>query len=1127
MTVVQKAPSESEPELEPKTPVTPLRSPFVLAIAIAAVLLAFGWTFLQDPSISAPTRDPAWYTWRSNLMMNDDPGLIAGDWGPFSMFGGGYRVSVPLYGSILQRVAGIDLYTFSAFLMVGLPVLTGLALGAFSWRKRRDPLLFLLVMLATAALFMTTPYVGYLDQITVLFFLSLLLGFFEPARTSWGARTALFLVGIVAAYSHPTTCVIFGASLVGVFGLRVITSRFHLGPALKELGPSLMATGFGMVFGLASWLASPWGVAGSLADAALPPPYTRDVFMNRLGGWVDSLQPTIIVPLVLLAIGWTVLQARGRHERSDGFGTISAMLLLPFLGIFGFVAGAVYPYYRFMNATVALFPLVGLGAYIAVRWLLRRPGTGRILGYVGVVAVVGSLVFTFSAARTAARWADPDNQWIDQPTRTALAATTAVAEGAPEDAPIVFIANYGDTYQSYGWSKTYTNVSRTGLPGDAVKRSMTYFGDVESFLADEPTVLTDATYNKMSRGFHRELTALRQEYTGEPLVFLVRQFNERTVNEELLDSGDESLLSLSGDVAVVVGPGLATPSPESVEDARAAEAEVAEFYADHPGILGNLGHNLWVVVALGLLLIVPGLLSARFFALDDAWLKVALIPGISIALTLIAGVLVVAVHRAPFGTADGWASLGLATVIAGGLRVGHRPILRVLDAFGGFFNRMFSAFSNADFAALMGVQFLVMVADGLVRGSIAKSIAFGGQEGFDITTVPSADYLLKVVLALYVPYTFLSPLIGVVIDRFERRRVLAVSSVLTAVMTVLLAAAILIPLGDDTSEGNVAATAGLVVAMLVMQACVRVMLAVKSAALPGVLHGKDLMNGNGLSQAGGALFQVLGAGVAFGAGGAFPSWILVLAGGGALVVSAVVAGRIRRMEVTKHVATFAQEAKRVVKDIAGGVREVAQRPAAGLGLFAFQMLRYQFWGFALGVFALYARSLVESGDVDSVALGIVGGGGFIGGALGMVLAQRWKDRVPPIRLLLGSMFLLGASALAFGAWISLAGFSLLLFCGFFGFFLGKISADTIVQQAMPDDFRGRAFALFDIAYNVGFIVPAVILVLVWDDDRARIVLMASGVVFLALTALIARWAHRIRDQLAPQDDLAPTAPEVG
>ena len=85
-----------------------LGSWIVLALAIAALLVAFGWTFLNDPSISAPTRDPAWYTWRANLLMHDSPGLIAREWGPFSMFSGGYRVSVPLFGAMLVRVAGID-----------------------------------------------------------------------------------------------------------------------------------------------------------------------------------------------------------------------------------------------------------------------------------------------------------------------------------------------------------------------------------------------------------------------------------------------------------------------------------------------------------------------------------------------------------------------------------------------------------------------------------------------------------------------------------------------------------------------------------------------------------------------------------------------------------------------------------------------------------------------------------------------------------------------------------------------------------------------------------------------------------------------------------------------------------
>jgi MFS family permease len=1099
-----------------------LGSPFVLVVAIAFFLLAFGWTFLQDPSISAPTRDPAWYTWRSNLMMNDDPGLIAGDWGPFHMFGGGYRVSVPLYGSLLQRVAGIDLYTFSAFMMIGVPVLTGLALGAFSWRRHRDPMLFLLVMLSTAALFMTTPYVGYLDNITVLYFLSLILAFFEPGRTSWGARSALFLFGVAAAFTHPTTCVIFGFSLMAVFGLRVLTSRFHLGPALKELAPSLMATGFGMIFGLALWLVAPWGVAGSLADAALPPPYTQEVFMKRLGGWVDSLQPVIVVPLVLLAIGWTIWRARRDRQPSDQFGTISAMMLIPLLGIFGFLAGAVYPYYRFMNATVALFALAGLGAYVAIRWLLHRQGAAKIVGVVASLVIVASFGYIWVNGRDAAQWADPDNQWIDQPTRTALAASRAVVENEPGDSPIVFLVNFGDTYQSYGWSKTFTNVSRTGLPGAAVKRSMTYFGALDSFLADEPTVLTDETYNKMSRGFHRELTELREEYPGDPIVFLVRQFNTNTVNEELLDAGDPSLVPLGADIAVVTGPGLTTPTAEAIDAARAAEAEVTAFYASHPGVFGNLGHTLWVILALGLLLVVPGAIASRWFELDDRWLRIALVPGVSIGLAVVSGVAVVAVARAPFGVAHGWATLGLATAIAAGLRFGAAPILRVLNGFGDFFNRMFSVFSNADFASLMGVQFLAMTADGLIRGSIAKSIAFGGQEGFDVTTVPSADYLLKVVLALYVPYTFISPFIGVFIDRFERRRVLSVSNVTTALLVTLVAAGAMLPLGDQTSEGRIGFTAALIAGMLVMQACVRIVLAVKSAALPDVLAGKDLLQGNGLSQAGGALFQVLGAGVAFGFGAFFPSWLVVLGGAGVLVVAAMVSRSIHRMEAAPHEMTFGQEAKRIVADIVAGLKEVAARPAGALGLASFQMIRYQFWGFTLFVFALYAKNLVEGGEADTVALGLVGGLGFVGGALGMVLAQRWKDTVPPIRLLLGSMVLLGAGTIVFGWWVTLAGFAGLLFSGFFSFFVAKISADTIMQQAMPDDFRGRAFALFDIAYNLGFIVPALILSFVWiEDDPARVrsILVVSGVVFLVLTALVARWARSIRDEFAPQDDL--------
>jgi len=136
--------------------------------------------------------------------------------------------------------------------------------------------------------------------------------------------------------------------------------------------------------------------------------------------------------------------------------------------------------------------------------------------------------------------------------------------------------------------------------------------------------------------------------------------------------------------------------------------------------------------------------------------------------------------------------------------------------------------------------------------------------------------------------------------------------------------------------------------------------------------------------------------------------------------------------------------------------------------------------------------------------------------------QKVKAPFPPIRVLLFAMFLLGGATVVFGPMVSVVGFAGMLFFGFFAFFLGKIASDTITQQSMPDDFRGRAFALYDIAYNLGFIVPAIILSWIWVEgsrSRTAVILVASGLLFLVITLLIALWARHARDEFAPQDDL--------
>ncbi|HEX6130525.1 MAG TPA: hypothetical protein VF044_02285, partial [Actinomycetota bacterium] len=828
---------------------TPVASPGWTGWAIAGfavlLLVVLGWRFIADPSLSAPTRDPAWYTWRAQVILEDDPASVVGEWGPNNLFSGGYRVTVPLAGALLQRVAGIDRYSFSAFLMLGIPILTGLALGAALFRSRRDPLVVFTTLLASAALFLTTPYVGYLDNITVLFLLALTFPFLHVARTSWGARTALFLIGAAAAFTHPTTCVVFGVCLTAIFGWHFLTSRLSLGAALRADAPMLLSVGIGMFAGLASWVVGIWGVSASLAEAALPPPYTAEFFAERLWQWVDSLQPIVIVPFIAVAIVSTILLSRRTREPARTEDQASIWWMLAFVGALTVVTGEAIPYYRFMNASAAPIALVGLGAAVAIRWGFRA-GAARLASAAARVAA-GALVAVVVAGSLGwmlwdglqHRWVSEENQWANQQVRTSLAAVHEVV-GAAGERPVVLVVNNTDvddetgTNTTYGWAKTYTNVFRTGLTGDQAELQVTYLGTVENLRAGRETTGRSEGYDDAAFRHFCELVGSEarpdcleepgdpaiegrlRRFPEEPVVFLIGQYyggvcnggacepDDPATEEDELRASEQrrfeetvaDAVEVGPDVYVLQGDGWWTPPDDVVADARAAADEARVLFEDHPGPLADLGHTALVLVGLAYLIVLPGLLASRWFEARTTVDRLAIVPGMSIVLTLLAGIAVLAVWRGPLTTAKGWTTVAVATGLGAALRYGDAWLRKPLEALGGFSNGLFGAFSNRDFSVLVGVQFLVQAGQGVIQGAIGKSIAFGGQQGFDIQNVPSADYLLKVVLALYVPYTLLSPFIGVFIDRFARRRVVWWATVVTAAVAAAVALAVLGPLGD-------------------------------------------------------------------------------------------------------------------------------------------------------------------------------------------------------------------------------------------------------------------------------------------------------------------------------------------
>jgi hypothetical protein len=659
-------------------------SPWTIAGAGVVLLLVFGWQFIAHPTRVAPTRDPAWYTWRANVVLQSDPGTVAAAWGPDGIFSGGYRVAVPVTGALLQRVAGVDEESFTSLMMIGIPVLTGLILGAAVFRSRRDPLAVYVMMLAAAALFLTEPYIGYLDDEAVLLLLSMSLAFVIPSATSWEARTALFLIGLLAVFVHPIACGLFFATLLAVFGSHLVTGRFRIALAIRSDGPMLLSVGSGMVAGLACWILGIWGPSAKLSDAATVPPHTRAFFVDRLSEWALSMRPLVTGPLILVAIVTTIVIVRRTRERADLFYVVSAWWLLPLAGVLTFLVSArPVPSYRFLDSTAAPIVLSGLGVTIAIRWFLRAGGVRRAAGLLASLLIVGALAWMV-ADGVQHRWSSQTNQWANESTRASLAAVHEVASAAGER-PVILIMNHDGVDDpathdntTYGWAKTDTNVFRTALPGPMLQQSATFVGTVGDFLADRQTTGPSAAYDATTAMYLDDVrTRLRMD-PAAPVVFLLRAFYGGVPPEQA--SADLAGGTAVGPgVAVVKGTGLWAPPADVVARALATGTARQRALATHPGPLSNPLHSLGVLIGVFLLFVLPGLIAAPWFELEDAPSRIALIPGTSIVLTIVSGIAVLAVWRGPLSTSKAWLVVGVAATVGMALRLRRRRSGRASD----------------------------------------------------------------------------------------------------------------------------------------------------------------------------------------------------------------------------------------------------------------------------------------------------------------------------------------------------------------------------------------------------------------------------------------------------------------
>jgi MFS family permease len=401
-----------------------------------------------------------------------------------------------------------------------------------------------------------------------------------------------------------------------------------------------------------------------------------------------------------------------------------------------------------------------------------------------------------------------------------------------------------------------------------------------------------------------------------------------------------------------------------------------------------------------------------------------------------------------------------------------------------------------DFRVLLGAQGISQAADGLAQAAFTYELVLEPlRQG-----TPGKIFGLFVLTLL--PYSLLSPFMGVFVDRWPRRGLLVWTNLARAAMLLTL------PAWSRMVPGQ----SELLAALLGVLAFGRLFLTTKGALLPAVLHDRFLLRGNALSAGGGMLAALSGGVIGVIVAGNAPPAAPYLVAGLAYAVAGWLSGRLSDPFAHAHTKAIrlGDAFRSVIEDLFEGIRAIWSRPAARLPLIGIFIVR------TIGMFVAIAAIIVIKDVYPSVAddgaklsssalaLGAAGAGAFAAALAASFLASS-LDRP---RMILAGFLVSGVGIVALGGIQDIYAVLGLTFIGGFGTFLTKVAVDAQVQDVLPDELRGRAFALYDILYNVASIVAGGLMVL-FQNIAFRPLLVAAGIGTLVVTALMTAAMKRV------------------
>ena len=394
------------------------------------------------------------------------------------------------------------------------------------------------------------------------------------------------------------------------------------------------------------------------------------------------------------------------------------------------------------------------------------------------------------------------------------------------------------------------------------------------------------------------------------------------------------------------------------------------------------------------------------------------------------------------------------------------------------------------FRQLFAVRVGSQLTDGVFQVALASYVVFSPEQA------PTPAGIAAALAVILLPFSALGPFVGVLLDRWSRRQVLAWSNFVRVALVAVLAAGVAAGLRG----------AGLFVMVLACLSVNRFLLAGLSAALPHVVDPDDLVTANAVTPTAGTLaFLVgLGAGAAVrvvtrdlgvdGDVGVLLLSALMYAGAGALAL------RIPRdllgPDFDPDRPAVREAVRHVARGLVEGLRHLRERRQAADGLAAIGAHRFFYGVSTVSLILLYRNYFHGPDETDAAFAGLsvailVSGVGFVTAAVVTpVVTDRYAPRTWVLALLVGA----AVTQLVPGAFYTEP--ALLVAA----FFLGlasqgiKICVDTLVQTHVDDAFRGRIFSLYDVVFNVAFVAAAA---------TAAVVLPESGKSYAVLGVIAA------------------------